>query len=498
MNTAASLPQFGKAVGPWLLAAAVALCLLPFLGLCWYAHPSADDFLTGNQVREYGHWGYMRNLYLNWTGRYTSAVLWGLLHPVAYGNITAGYGPVCLLIILGVPAAFYGLLRTLLHDQFARWQLGLGSGVLTALFLFQMPSPAEGFYWIISDYNYVLPGCLTLLWLAALARHATAPTPTARKKWLAVAAGLAVAVIGGNETNALPLLIGVPGVTALRSLQRRRIEWDYVVLSAVVAAACAAAFLAPGNFVRMAQSSHPYSLLESADKAALSAYKSGLRSWVGNGVLPALTVLLAPVSYRLSRVSDLPLNRLARNPLFITLLMAVSVIVVLFLAWWTTGFTMPPRSRNVLYLFFLVGWFLSAHAWARLVWRRSAAASISLPGFVRWGLIAWVVGVFAAGHNFRLRGREPQDNANNVVRAYRDWLGGAAARYDAQLTARYQYLRTWTPDDVVVESLRDPPATLLFSDLRTNPNDWANVAYAGFFGKKSIRVPTEQPAPSAP
>ncbi|GAA4392229.1 DUF6056 family protein [Hymenobacter koreensis] len=482
--------RFIRSGVPALVGLMGILCLLPFVALCWYAHPSADDFLTANEVRKYGHWGYIPFMYLNWTGRYTSTVLWGLLNPVSYGNTTEGYGLVCLLLILALPVVLYVLLQALLPGQFRRFTLWVSSGVLTALFLVQMPSPAEGFYWITSTYNYLLPALLTLLALAALARRAAAATPAARRRWLVAAGVLAVLAIGGNETNALVLALGVGGFTALRSLQRRRIEWEYVGLSAAIALACAAAFLAPGNFARLDQSAHASSVLEAADKAALSAYR-GLVNWLGNGVVLALTVLLLPVGFRLRNLPNLPLNQLAQNPLFITLLIPVSLILVQFLAWWATNQPMPARSRNVLYLFFLIGWFLNAYAWARYFWRNSTRGTLRLPGYAQAALIGWIVVVFALGHTRKMRGREPHDNLNNVLVAYQDWLNGAAARYDAQLTARYQVLKAkgWSSEHVVVEPLQDPPRTLLFGDITPDVNDWSNLAYAEFFGQKSIRVP---------
>lgn len=482
-------PLRRAALGPLLLAVATGLCLLPFLALCWYAHPSADDFLQATDVHKHGRWGYMPHMYLTWTGRYTSIVLWALLNPVQYGgNITGGYGAICLLLLLALPVVLYVLLRTLLAREYRRRTLWLASGVLTSLLLWQLPSPAEAFYWIVSGYNYLLPALLTLLWLAVLVRHAGAGSPTEKRNWLVLAGLLAVLIIGGNETNAVPLAVGVTGFTALRTLQQRRLPWGYVWLSAVVAAACAAAFLAPGNFARLGPASK-YSVLESIDKGALSAYRL-VCNWLGNGALPALTLLLLPASFRLRRVVGLPLNRLARNPVFITLLMAVSLVLVTFMGWRYNSQPLPFRTRNILYLFFLIGWFLNAHAWAQYVWRRSQRPTFSLPLFLRFGLVVWILAAFSGGHMLNLRGRETTDNYNNVLIAYQDWLDGAAARYDAQLTTRYHALQTpdWLPADAVVEPLQNPPYTILFGDITPSIYDWSNQAYAEFFGKKTIRT----------
>ncbi|KAA9333175.1 hypothetical protein F0P96_09350 [Hymenobacter busanensis] len=493
MSTPVIASRFGRLGGPILLAAFAVLCLLPFLVLCWYAHPSADDFLQANDVRKHGHWGYMPYMYLNWTGRYTSLLLWGLLHPVVYGNTTEGYGLVCLALLAALPCAFYALFRSLLAGAFRRYQLWLAAGIGTALFLLQMPSPAEAFYWITSTYNYLLPALLTLLWLAVVVRHAVATQPAACCRWLVAASLLAVVIIGGNETNALPLAVGVTGFTVMRSLQRRRILWHYVALTAVVGLACAAAFLAPGNFMRMGQPDQQFPLPQAVQLAVQSAYQS-VANWLGNGVLIAFTVLLAPLSYRLWRLPDLPLNRLAQNPLFITLLMPVVLVLVMLLAWWSTRQILPFRAQNSLYLFFLIGWFLNAHAWLRYLWRRTEPTAFALPWYIQTVLIGWIAALFAVGHTWKLSGNEPHENVNstnNIVEAYHDWLDGTAARYDAQLTARYQSLRysDWSGStDAVVEPLQSPPRTLLFGDITTDVYDWSNQAYAEFFGKKTIRT----------
>lgn len=469
---------------PLIIAFLAVLSLLPFVALCWYAHPSGDDFLTGNEVRKRGHWGYIAFMYLQWTGRYTAATLWGLANPVAYGNTTEGYGLVCLLILLLLLGAGYVLFRALLGQYCKRKYSWLGSAVLVALFVFQMPSPAEGLYWIASAYNYLLPASLTLVWLAALIHHATAPTQANRRKWLLIAALLTVLVVGSNETISLPLLIWVLSFTALRYIQHRRLVWEYLFLSAVLIAACIVAFAAPGNYVRLNQATRYIGLLDCVHHAASAAYRC-LLDWTGNGVLPTITLLLMPLGYRLSRLPDLPLNRVAQNPFFIGLLMVVSIVVVLTMGYSVSNHLMPLRALNVLYLFFLVGWFLHAYAWARFLWQRFSWLPHSLPTPVRWVLVGWLFfGVFMTSQ-IHMRVNRQQ---NNVVVAYQDWLGGAAARYDAQLTARYKQLRASPRQQEIVAPLQNPPMTILFLDLGRNPKGWTNLAYAEFFGKSSIQT----------
>ena len=52
------------------------LVLLPFVVLCFYSHPGADDYSDALQRRELGFWVMQRDLYLHLTGRlFTSVIL---------------------------------------------------------------------------------------------------------------------------------------------------------------------------------------------------------------------------------------------------------------------------------------------------------------------------------------------------------------------------------------------------------------------------------------
>jgi hypothetical protein len=105
---------------------------------------------------------------------------------------------------------------------------------------------------------------------------------------------------------------------------------------------------------------------------------------------------------------------------------------------------------------------------------------------VRWGLLAWLPITFLTDYNHHLRDTAHRLSTNNSLLAYRDLLHGSAAGYDAQLSARYQYLRSSSTLRPQVPSLANPPITLLFSDITADTTDWANTAYAEFFGKKTI------------
>ncbi|QNH62252.1 DUF6056 family protein [Hymenobacter sediminicola] len=475
--------------GPWLLAAALILALLPFFALAWYSHPSSDDFLLANGLRDHGLLGYQRYMYLNWTGRYSSVLLWSLFNPVAYGGWELTYRLLPLFFLLAALVTFYSMLRGLLRSFVSVRALWLSSATLLLLLLFQLPSTAEGIYWVTGMYNYLLPALFALLLLVILARYASTLEQAAKRRWLLAAVLVTVFVIGANEVLALPLLVALSCFTILRAWQQKRLPLGYSLLTIVAAVACAVSFLAPGNYIRMASEPQHFGVAKAAVLAAAAAGYCVI-NWLGNGVLLAVTLLLAPLSAKLAQQPELPLNQLTRNPLLITALLFGLLIVGFFPSFWATGMPIPLRARNMLYLFFLVGWFLQAHAWIRYLLHQGWWPQQPLPAYVSVLLGAWLLLAFVTDHNLRLRGPEQLANSNNSVLAYRDWLGGSAARYDAQLTARYRQLQAAPVNTIcTVSALQEPPLSLSFLDLSAeNPQDWTNQEYAKFFRKKEIRA----------
>ncbi|MCC3151553.1 DUF6056 family protein [Hymenobacter sp. BT770] len=468
-------------LGGW----AIWLGILPFFLLCWYAHPSADDFLQATDVSKHGHLGYFKYMYLNWTGRYTAMVGWSFLNPVSYGQTKAGYGLVCALLMLLLLVALVLLLRVLLRGAGFTprqlWQAGAGAFLLLVYYL---PNTAEYFYWLTASYNYLLPAILLLLALAILATHTAQPQPARRWPLLATAALLLLAV-GCNEPLALPVLLTVWAGAAVESWRQRRLVGLAVVLA--VSAGCAVSFLAPGNAGRMAveHSASPGILKAILGVIEFTVYC--LVVWLGNGLLVVVTLLLVPVFARLAKLPALPLNHLVRHPLLLTLLVPAFLAAGLFPSLWATGALAPPRALDLLYICFIGSWMLAAYAWIAYFGQRPHAttAPLRLPAFVRWTLLAWLPITFLNDYNHRLLPGY-RLSTNNSFTAYRDLLSGAAARYDAELTARYRFLQTTPLAQPTVAPLTDPPLTLLFSDITTNPTDWSNLAYADFFKKKSI------------
>jgi hypothetical protein len=169
----------------------------------------------------------------------------------------------------------------------------------------------------------------------------------------------------------------------------------------------------------------------------------------------------------------------------------------MFPSFWVNGIPSPPRALNMLYVCFVVSWLLAAYAWVQyFATRPGSEASFQLPALFRWALLAWLPFTFLTDYNHHLRNPGYRLSTNNSSLAYRDLLHGAGARYNAELNARYHFLRTDAAPRPQVPALTDPPITLLFSDITADTTDWANTAYAEFFGKKTIVLQPDTLRPS--
>lgn len=472
----------------------VVLLLLPFVVLCFYSHPSLDDFSDALQRRTQGFWVMQYNLYMHLTGRLFTSVLLSELSPVAHGALSA-YWLVPLLTLVLLMSSLYFLVVSVVGRSWSTSSRVLAAAILLALWLLQNPSVAESVYWFNGLAVYTVPTALLVYWLATLVRYWLASTRAHAARWLALNVLLGTCVLWSNEIIALPLVAATAGL-ALWEWQRggrRRLALAGVLVW--FCAALAVSFLAPGNMARAGIIDVPvpiaWVLMGSAGGAAYMVL-----NWTSSGVLVAVTLLAWPALTRLVAAPPPAIRRLASLTPAAIGVAGACVLLLLPLAavpnYWATGGLMPPRARASMYLLFLLGWFAVAVAGLavskKTPWLRSIGVlsgwSRPVVGLV-WG---WLLLSLATDHNLRLAHRELGRASNNAVRAYRDWLSGSAARYNATLRSRYQQLRTTEEQHVQVAALAKDarPKTLLYYDITTDKNFGINIDYAKYFYKKYV------------
>lgn len=471
----------------------VLLVLLPFVVLCFYSHPGADDFSDAIQRRDTGFWVTQRDLYLHLTGRLFTSLILTEASPLVRGLLDV-YWLVPLFTLLLVFGSLYALVTALVGRA---WDTGprlLAAAMLLAFWMLRNPSVAESVYWFNGLVVYTVPTAVLVLWLATLVRYWQA-APGHRRGWLALNLVLGTCVLWSNEIIALPLMVVVSCLSLWEWWRRGPRRLALLLVLAWFGLALAVSLLAPGNMERARLINVPVSGARMViGSVASAAYL--LLNWASSTVLLASTVLALPTLARLVAVPPPALHRLATIRPAHLWATAGCLLAMLPLAalpnYWATGGLMPPRARASMYLLFLLGWF--AAVLAGLVTARAAPWLQALAARRQWPrpavrlLWVWLVINLATDHNLRVAHQDLGRASNNAVLAYRDWLSGAAARYDATLRARYRLLRTRPARCLQVAPLPPTgrPQSLLYYDITTDSTFGFNRDYAQFFRQRAV------------
>jgi hypothetical protein len=476
-----------------LISISLGLVALPFVALSCYNHPVVDDLLDAVLVKQLGFWESQKYFYLNHTGRYATTVLLALVNPLVYGHMETHWGVVALGFILGTFLVLR-LCLTLVPGVSGR-DAWLGAGLLVGMWLAYAPGQAEGLYWFTGAYTYVATGWWLLLWLACLGHYANARRTGRRTAgWLVGLAVLTAAVAGSTEPVALPFMLLILLCGGLNWWHSR--SWVLLLMAGLAATGCAVSFAAPGNAVRMSTMGEPFGVIKTL---AYAIFTSGylLLTWIGNPVLLALSALVLPVLNRAAQRRDsLLVAVLSRFPAgWLTGALGLLLAAANCPAYYASGTGLPLRSRTTLYLLFLVGWL-----GVLLAWCCRQARPDQPPGLLRelaTGRLAplWVsllILFFFADYNVQTRSHLLGLGSNNVVRAYRQWLDGEAAHYDAELRARYQAMQA-AGRVAVIHPLRHKPELLFSFDLADAPPNEMLRAYGHYFGAAQVTVAADSP-----
>ena len=468
---------------PWL---GTAFCLLPFVVLAFRSHPALDDFGFAGAAHRMGWWAFQVWIFQHWQGTYTTNALVAGLNPMTYGLLHYHWLS-ALVVLAALVLGAWQLCRALLPPPYR----GPATALLLMLTLVQLPSPAEGLYWLTGAWAYLLSGAGALCWGALLAHAARSRSATHF-----AAAGLLTAVLMGTNFVTAALMTGILLLILLRSAPGQRTPW--LGLLALALGCLGVLVLAPGNAQRLAvvpgQQLLPGARLLWAGTHAGVAATYALLNWLGNGLLLATMLLLVPAMARLAAQPPPVLQWLTRSPGLLSAMVLALVAAAFLPTYLLVQLPPPPRLRNVIYLGFVVGWLLSAYAWVAW-WVRQRRELPTLPAYAQLSLLAWLILALATDHNSHLTHAGIGQGYTAVAQAYRDWLSGDAARYDAALRARYAALRTTAATAVGLPPLPVQPATLFYYDISPNSTLWGNQAYARYFGKQAVWV---QPACTKP
>jgi hypothetical protein len=458
--------------------------LLPFLLLSLYSHPTADDFSFAERDNSLSFFAAQAYYYLNWSGRYFGTAI-VRLNPIVYDSlgIYKLYSFIILLLFSG--AAFFTIRTITLKVLEAKGVLTL-SALLLTLYLLQLPSPAEGFYFFSTYATYQLPNIMLLVMLSFIYKFFYTENLIAKKLYIGIAAILCAAIVGSNEMALVITFTTIAFITTVNL--KNKVTRPYLLFLFIICITCCfVAVLAPGNFSRM--SDHPnggkfiWSAVYAAFMTGLSFYR-----WL----LPLLAASIIYILYfGLPLAYKLKSNRAFAIDLRLALLYFLGTLFLMnFVFAWSTGERATPRLENVIYFFFLLGWFYSLqvaiHNYKNVF--RSNYTSFIIPALALLMVILHVLHI-----------------ESNTSTAYIDLLSGNAAAYDKALNQRYASLKASDCSTCIVAPLPAIPKTIFFADVVARSEfdkkregvidrSWVNKGFAAYWGKAEVYLSTPNPA----
>lgn len=459
---------------PFFLVVAV------FLYATLFTFAQTDDFCTFGRLiwrQDANPFQETWNLYLTWTGRYSSTfvvTLGGWLIAIVPLAEHWLYSAFVAALLLALAVALHAAQHIVGVGGRGRWLPGL---ILFAFVLVLTPSKLEGLLWMTGAAVYTL-GIGALLWQALeMQRDLRVTQAGLGVSWRSLAA--IFVVTGFNEL--LALSAGGMIVLVAIAYRQRRYWPQHLAYLAVFVTALLITTLAPGNFARDSLSA---AVRHDVPMALRLAWESLDLFWTTRlSVAGWLVLYLAGASVAaglwLGRTQGVVAASLRRLwPLWVVLVSALPLHAVVYS--FLTGEAMPGRIVNQAYLMGLVGIGLMS-TWIGL--RLSAGAGRRVPAALVMLALGLVLVTSAPFRSFVLVLKEDAPG----------WRSEQLAR--AELL---QQARRLKQPRVSLPAFSDRPglvSVLQGADISADPTYWVNTCLAGYARVPEIVV--QAPAAAA-
>lgn len=439
------------------------LSILPFIIISIFNNPCADDFCYHNYTRDLGYLNTQMEAYNNWTGRYFSTSIISISAFVSGSFYLYKFFPVVLFLFLLF--SIYHLNSSIFKTLSRKHKFTL-SFLLLTLYLLQMESTSEGFYWLAGSVTYQLAIILSVFLFSFLVRF----LETFEKKHILISMLISFLVVGSNEISMMFINLIIGGILLYTSMAKRKIS--YSILGFLIFMVCCTAFVvfSPGSATRATSYPGNQQFLFSFFKT-LGATKAHIGDW-----MPSIIIAFFMFFDFFDKNIKIQVPNIFNVKLFIPCAIIFSFPLIGFFPVYYSLKWVPGRVVNLVYFFFLMGLLYLAF----VLYFKLKAANKDFLVFSKWTKIFLIVLIV-----IRLGGN------NNIRVAYLDLVTGKAYAYNQELKNRYLIIRESKEQELIVPGLKNKPKTIFFEEIRENPNHWINQCYKSYFDIKEIKISTD-------
>ena len=450
-----------------------ATCIAPFLVLGFFCHPAVDDFSFVQTVYQHGFFGAHLFWYTQWSGRFVSN---GLLciHPLLLGSIIAYKVTLCCLLLVSV-VALYRLIDTVAGKSICTIRKTTFALSIGALYLYTMPSVVQAVYWLPGVVSYQVSPVLLLLSFSAMIRYSKISTDSpGRRRWLWTATVILFLSLCCNESFTAAVFVILGCVVLGQLFTYRKISTEVLCAIGAFVTAVSIELLAPGNYVRLAESPVAKSVWKTMLQSAQIA-GDNIQMWTVTGAAGLAVAAAALLTFGYRTRLDLISKAASLNPLIVLAASIAIQIAVIFPCIYING-EAPGRVFNTAWFFWLCSIILTAMCGTGWILRRRfcAGTSAKVPRIL-YLILAGCIGVSLL-------------IPNNISIAYREILTGEAVRYEQAQQRRYRQMAEFTGDTCVVAPISPQPRHLFFGDITKQADSWQNTPYAEYFKIKNVTL----------
>lgn len=442
-----------------LLISLLLIALVPFLIICLYALPFADDFCFGWTASEkISFTQKFLNQYLYWNGRYTADVLVNF-HPLVIGQLFI-YQLILFFSLLAVPVTLFFLLRQFISD----WLVAIVTSLLITLFyLNYQPNITEGIYWFIGISNYHLGNLCLLLHFIFLAKSLSVDGKV-KVAFQFITCSLLIISVGFNEIDAIliPILYFILLIfhqkpeTANRKL--------FSVFFSISITASAFVFFSPGNFTRANEFPERYNLLHSLLYSSAQTIRFLLK-WIFNLSFILLSIVVV------SHAEKIKIKTALFDYRYLGYALIFVVFTGSFLPYFATGTLGQHRTINYVFFYFILLWilFLVSVSQKYLLHERLNQAKSELPIFVV--VVVSILFMLFSGNSFKILS---------------DWRADNFRKYE---TAFYERQKAIVQNpQAAIQPLSIIPKTFDVVDVKGDTSWWVDKCMKRFYTKAQVEL----------
>ena len=461
----------------WIVLAAMALAVVPFLLISIYSRPCVDDFsysISLYHMVQSGSGNLFALLkeavcvdisyYHSWQGLYTSAFVLSL-QPGILGERYYFIGAVLLIALMA--ACLYYFVSACFDRLGVSLSKACCAAILLTALLQGLPSMAEGLYWFNGAWNYT-PFFFLILVNIGLVLRFTAPS--GKRRQLVCAVILSFVISGGNHVTSFLNIL----VLLLAALISRRKALLAPLASAIVGFAIM--YLAPGTAVRQVALGH-----EASVPGTIVAVIKQAEAWLGEWSNAEWFLCMA-LAFGLALCIRPPQAVRLPNPIWVMAACAMLWCGAMCVPNYAMGNFGEGRVVNILWMIFLL--ISAVIVIYTTVWFNHKGRPAWLDGWCdsagwRTALVVFALGLLVYSGS----------NLKDVVRELAD---GTAAAYAAGYDSRMAGMQQLAEGETLYTLPLVHSKALYFNDVSDDVNGGWNRAWESYYGHPIVaEIPSE-------